>query len=88
MRPTPLLALALLLVGPASASTYDALWPNDPCTITLDANGISAPTGFLPTPCITQWFTGGEESYNAGAKQPDRWPDLWRSGRLQGRQNG
>ena len=49
MRITSLFALAILVAGPASASTYQALCPNDPCTISLDANGISSPTGFIPT---------------------------------------
>lgn len=66
MRITPLLALAVLVAGPANASTYQALCPNDPCTISLDANGISSPAGFIPTARIAQWFTGGEEGYNAG----------------------
>jgi len=67
MRPTPLLALCLLVAGPASASSYEALCPANPCTITVDANGISSPNGFIPTARIAQWFTGGEEGYNAGA---------------------
>ena len=67
MRITPLLTLAVLVAGPASASSYEALCPNDPCTISIDANGISSPTGFIPTARIAQWFTGGEEGYNAGS---------------------
>ena len=60
MRLHVFLAAALLRPGLASASTYEALCPNDPCTISLDANGISSPTGFIPTARIAQWFTGGE----------------------------
>jgi hypothetical protein len=52
---------------PSFASTYEALCGDTACSISLDANGISSPAGFLPTPRIAQWFTGGEESYNAGA---------------------
>lgn len=67
VRFTPLLGLSLLLAGPASASTYEALCPNDPCTVAIDANGISSPAGFMPSARIAQWFTGGEEGYNAGS---------------------
>lgn len=68
MRVSPLLLLSLLITSPASsASTYDALCGNTACTISLDASGISSPGGFIPTPRIAQWFTGGEESYNVGS---------------------
>lgn len=67
VRITPLLLLTVFAAGPASASSYEALCPNDPCTISLDASGISSPTGFIPNARIAQWFTGGEESYNAGS---------------------
>ena len=67
MRITPLLVLIVFAAGPASASSYEALCPNDPCTIALDASGISSPTGFIPTARIAQWFTGGEEGYDTGS---------------------
>jgi len=68
MRVSPLLLLSLLITSQAaSASTYDALCGNVSCTISLDASGISSPGGFIPTPRIAQWFTGGEESYNVGS---------------------
>jgi len=61
------LSLSLASPLPSIASTYEALCGDTACTIGLDANGISSPTGFIPTARIAQWFTGGEESYNAGA---------------------
>ena len=67
MRVAPLLASSLLIASPASASTYEALCADTPCTISLDANGISSPSGFIPTSRIAQWFTGGQEGYNAGS---------------------
>jgi len=67
MRVVPLLAASLLIASPASASTYEALCADTPCTISLDANGISSPSGFIPTARIAQWFTGGQEGYNAGS---------------------
>ena len=67
MRLAPLLLAAALLPAPASASTYQALCGQTPCTISLDAAGLSSPAGFLPTARIAQWFTGGQEGYNAGS---------------------
>jgi len=67
MRILPLLAASLLIASPASASTYEALCADTPCTISLDANGISSPSGFIPTARIAQWFTGGQEGYNIGS---------------------
>lgn len=67
MRLLPLLLLPLLLPSPSLASSYEALCGDTPCTISLDANGLSSPAGFLPTGRIAQWFTGGQESYNAGS---------------------
>lgn len=64
MRIASLLAASMLIAGPASASTYEALCADTPCTISLDANGISTPSGFMPTARIAQWFTGGQEGYN------------------------
>jgi hypothetical protein len=66
-RVAPLLVAALLMASPASASTYEALCADTPCTISLDANGISSPSGFIPTARIAQWFTGGQEGYNIGS---------------------
>jgi hypothetical protein len=66
MRVAPLLAVTLMIASPASASTYEALCAATSCTISLDANGISSPSGFIPTARIAQWFTGGDEGYNAG----------------------
>ncbi len=57
--------LALLLPAPASATPYQALCGSNPCTITLDANGISGPSTFIPIGRIAQWYTGGQESYNS-----------------------
>lgn len=66
-RIAALMVLALVLASPAEASTYDALCAEGPCTINLDANGISSPAGFIPTGRIAQWFTGGQESYSAAS---------------------
>ncbi|QNI71992.1 hypothetical protein [Cyanobium sp. NS01] len=68
MRTTPL-ALAALMVWqvPALSSSYDALCGATPCTISLDAKGLSSPAGFLPINRIAQWFTGGQEDYNVGS---------------------
>jgi hypothetical protein len=66
MRVTPIIAVSLLIANPASASTYEALCADTPCTISLDANGISSPSGFISSGRIAQWFTGGQEGYNAG----------------------
>ena len=62
-----LLAAALVFAGPVRASTYDAICAEGPCTISLDANGIASPAGFIPTARIAQWFTGGQESYSAAS---------------------
>lgn len=61
---SPLL-LALLPPAPAAAATYQALCGNNPCTITLDANGIGSKNTFIPIGRIAQWFTGGQEGYDA-----------------------
>ncbi len=63
----PLLATLLSSQLAVHASTYEALCGNSPCTINLDARGISGPAGFIPTPRIAQWFTGGDENYNVGS---------------------
>lgn len=67
MRLSPLVMACLLLPSPCLASNYEALCGNSPCNISLDASGISGPGGFIPTGRIAQWFTGGQESYNAGS---------------------
>lgn len=61
-----LLSAVLLPQLPTLASTYEALCGEVTCSISLDANGISGPTGFIPTGRIAQWFTGGETSYDVG----------------------
>ncbi|MCP9883432.1 hypothetical protein KBY65_13305 [Cyanobium sp. Alchichica 3B3-8F6] len=66
LLPAPLLASLLSVQLPIYASAYDALCGDAPCTINLDASGISGPAGFIPTPRIAQWFTGGDESFNVG----------------------
>ena len=57
--------LALLLPAPASATTYQALCGNNPCTINVDANGIGGLNTFIPIGRVAQWYTGGQESYNS-----------------------
>jgi hypothetical protein len=61
---SPLL-LTLLLPARASTSSYQALCGNNPCTITLDANGIGGQNTFIPIGRIARWFTGGEEGYDS-----------------------
>ncbi|MCP9859010.1 MULTISPECIES: hypothetical protein [unclassified Cyanobium] len=61
---TPLL-LALLLPAPATATTYQALCGNNPCTINLDMNGIGGQNTFIPIGRIAKWYTGGEEGYDS-----------------------
>ncbi len=57
--------LALLLPAPASATTYQALCGNNPCTINVDVNGIGGLNTFIPIGRVAQWYTGGQESYNS-----------------------
>lgn len=61
---TPVL-LSVLVPAQASAATYQALCGNNPCTITLDANGIGGKNTFIPIGRIARWFAGGEESYDS-----------------------
>jgi hypothetical protein len=63
----PVLAITLLISSPVSASTYEALCADTACTISLDASGLSSPSGFIPTARIAQWFTGGQEGFNTGS---------------------
>jgi hypothetical protein len=65
MRAVALLLAFITLPLPSLASTYQALCGDTQCSISIDANGISSPSGFIPTGRIAQWFTGGQESYSA-----------------------
>jgi hypothetical protein len=60
-------ALVAALQGPAMASSYEAICGTSTCTIGIDATGLSSPAGFLPTGRIAQWFTGGQEDFNAAS---------------------
>jgi len=57
--------LALLLPAPATATSYQALCGNNPCTINFDANGIGGLNTFIPIGRIARWYTGGQESYDS-----------------------
>jgi len=57
--------LTLMLPARASASSYQALCGPNPCTITLDANGIGGPRSFIPLGRIARWYAGGEESFDS-----------------------
>ena len=61
---SPLL-LALLLPAPATATTYQALCGNNPCSINLDANGIGDRNSFIPVGRIARWYAGGQETYDS-----------------------
>lgn len=67
MRVLPLIILFLKIASPSLASTNEALCWDVPCTINLDASRIFSLSGYIPTPSIPQWFTGGQESYNVGS---------------------
>lgn len=58
------LAGTVLVQLPAAATSYSALCNDSPCTIQLDARGITAPGTTLPTGRIALWFTGGEARYD------------------------
>ena len=58
------LAATVLLQLPATATSYSALCNDSPCTIQLDARGISAPGTTLATSRVALWFTGGEATYD------------------------
>jgi hypothetical protein len=65
MRFAGILLAALLLQAPARASTFHALCDDRPCTIRVDAHGLTAPGLFLPAQRIALWFSGGETGYDA-----------------------
>lgn len=65
MRVVPALLALLVTPIPSFASSYQALCAEVQCTISIDAAGISSPSGFISTGRIAQWFTGGQESYSA-----------------------
>ncbi len=57
--------LALLLPAPATATTYQALCGNNPCSINLDANGLGGRNNFIPIGRIARWYAGGQETYDS-----------------------
>jgi hypothetical protein len=54
----------MLVQMPATAASYSALCNDSPCTIQLDARGLTAPDATLSTSRIALWFTGGEAKYD------------------------
>ena len=55
--------------GAALANTYDALCSGDiNCSISVSPQGVSGPSGFIPSGGVVQWYQGGEgETNNTGA---------------------
>ena len=55
--------------GTALANTYDALCNGDiNCSISVSPQGVSGPSGFIPSGGVVQWYQGGEgETNNTGA---------------------
>ncbi len=49
------------------AGVYKALCDEVPCSIALEAKGITTPEGFMPAHRIVQWFQGGGPKLNKSA---------------------